>query len=328
MSTKIDRKSAMRSTLLIEKKSIADRFATADAMLANRPSELQNARSPALAEPFSAESDASIGRSVVRAALDQVHENPLNARHIYNPEVIKELAASIAMRGQLVPATAVIHPTLRGHYLLVDGHYRRKAAAVAGLQEIDLVLRAHEGDIEMYRLSWLLNEERNAQSPLDNAFAWRKLLDKKVVRNEGQIAEMLGVSLPTVNKTLSLLRLPPAVLERMRDHPAKFGVFTGYELTLASKKLPEADLLALVERIVLQDLSSRAVAAFRAKLDSGELPRQKEISRQYKIHRKGEQIGWLKEWDSGKVALEVLVTDPKERAALLTTLRAKFGLVK
>lgn len=328
MSAKIDRKSAMRSTLSIEKKSIADRFTTADAMLKNRPPELAGARSTASSTSFSAESDIAAGRSVVRVALEQVHENPLNARHVYSPEIIKELAASIATRGQLVPATAVVHPTLRGHYLLVDGHYRKKAAAVAGLQEIDLVLRAHEGDIEMYRLSWLLNEERNAQSPLDNAFAWRKLLDKKVVRNEGQIAELLGVSLPTVNKTLSLLRLPTAVLERMRDHPAKFGVFTGYELTLASKKMPDADLLALVERIVLQDLSSRAVAAFRAKLESGALPLRKEISRQYKIHRKGEQIGWLKEWDSGKVALEVMVADPKERAALLATLRAKFGLVK
>lgn len=328
MTTRIDRKSAMRSSLSSEKKSLDERFAAADAVLARRPAGLPAGRVRAVAPTFSAESDASPGRRVIRVALDRVHDNPLNARHIYNPDMVKELAASVATRGQLVPATAVAHPTRTGHYLLVDGHYRKKAVAAAGLHEIDLVLRAHEGDLELYRLSWLLNEERSAQSPLDNAFAWRKLLERKVVKTESQIAELLGVSLPTVNKTLALLRLPAAALERMREHPAKFGVFTGYELTMAAKKMPETDLLALVERIVSHDLSSREVGAIRARLDSGASPRRKEISRQYKIHRKGQQIGWLKEWDSGKVALEVLVTDPKERAALLTALRTKFGLVK
>ena len=323
MSSKIDRKAAMRASLFAEKKDVNARFAAADAVLAERPSGLAVAAS---APTFSAE-NAPVGeRLIISAPLDKVHENPLNARHIYNPDVVKELAASIATRGQMVPASAIVHPTIPGEFLLIDGHYRKKALTAAGHHTMDLVIRPHEGDIELYRMSWLLNEERNAQSALDNAFAWRKLIDKRLVQNEGQIAELLGVSLSTVNKTLSLLSLPSAALDKMRERPEKFGVFSGYELTFAAKKLSESELLSLVDRIVAEDLSSREVGAIRTKLEAGDKRKRKETSRQYKIQSSGQQIGSLKEWDSGKVSLEIIMVDPKERATLVAELRSRFGL--
>ncbi|MDC8773451.1 ParB/RepB/Spo0J family partition protein [Roseateles albus] len=332
MSAKVDRKSAMRATLSAEKKDVNARFAAADAVLAERPSGFAVAVAPPIPNPvatstLSAESSPAGNRLIISAPLDKVHENPLNARHIYNPDVVKELAASIATRGQMVPASAIIHPTIPNEFLLIDGHYRKKALVAAGHHVMDLVIRPHEGDIELYRMSWLLNEERNAQSPLDNAFAWRKLINKGLVQSEGQIAELLGVSLSTVNKTLALLGLPSAALDKMRERPEKFGVFAGYELTLAAKKLNEPELVSLVDRIVAEDLSSREVAAIRAKLETGDKRKRKETSRQYKIQRSGQQIGSLKEWDSGKVALEVVMADPKERAALVAELRTRFGLV-
>lgn len=329
MTQKIDRKSAMRATLSAEKKDVNARFAAADAILAERPSGLAVAApAPASSQApaaFSAER-AVVGKRIVSVALDRVHENQLNARRLYNPEKVKETAASIATRGQMVPASAVEHPTIPGNYLLIDGHYRKKALAAAGLSKMDLVVHPRESDIEMYRMSWLLNEERSAQTPLDNALAWRNLQEKGVVKGEAEIAELLGISPSTVNKTLALLNLPAAALDKMRERPEKFGVFTGYELSLASKKLSETELITLVDRIVSEDLSSREVAAIRAKLESGDKRKRKETSRQYKIRREGQQIGSLKEWDSGKVALEVLLPDPKDRAALVAELRERFGL--
>ena len=170
----------------------------------------------------------------------------------------------------------------------------------------------------------MLNEERSAQSALDNALAWRKLLDQQVVKNEGQIAELLGVSPTTVNKSLSLLQLPPAALERRRERPEKFGVFTGYELTMASKKMSESELVGLVDRILTEDLSTRQVAAIRAKLETGDQRKRKETSRQYKIRQGGQLIGSLKEWDSGKVLLEVVLPDTQDRTALVAALRQQF----
>ena len=318
----------MRATLTQEKKSVDERFARADAVLALHPSGLASLPTPEPERTFSAESSPAQGKLIVSTPLERIHDNPLNARCIYDPDVVKELAASIATRGQMVPASAVAHPSIPGHYLLIDGHYRKKAAAAAGLQAMDLMVRQSEGDIELYRLSWLLNEERSAQSPLDNAFAWKKLLDKGLVQNEGKIAELLGISAATVNKTLALLNLPTAALDKMRERPAKFGVFTGYELTLAAKKMEESALLDLVNKIIAEDLSSRQVSAIRAKIESGSIRKRKETSRQYKLESNGQQIGSLKEWDSGKVALEVILLNPKDRAALVAELKARFCLTK
>lgn len=329
MSTKIDRKSAMRTTLAAEKNDVNARFAAADAVLADRPSGLavpvvQLGEGTA----FSAENSAGQGGRIIKAPLDRVYDNPVNARHIYKPDVIKELAASIATRGQKVAANAVLHPDIPGAFMLIDGHYRKRGIAAAGLHTIDLVVDRFESDIELYRASWALNEERSAQSPLDNAFAWRGLLNRGLVRNESHIAELLGVSLATVNKTLSLLSLPTKAVEKMSEHPERFGIFIGYELSMAAKSVGEEDLLSFIGRIVDEELSSREVAAFRAKLESGRERKRKETSRQYKIQNSGQQIGLLKEWDSGKVAFEVVLDDPKARAALVTELMARFGLAE
>jgi len=328
MSQKLDRKALMKQSLSKEKQVVNDRFATAEAVLEKRPSGLAVAGARTETVPsFSAESNNNfVDGQVLKVPLDLIHENPLNARFIYEPDVIKDLAASIATRGQMVAATAVVHSTLPGHYVLLDGHYRKKAAIAAGCTTLDIVVRAKQSDIEMYRFSWLLNEERSAQSTLDNAFAWRALLDKSVVKNESEIADLLGISLPNINKTLALLEIPTAALDKMREHPQKFGVFISYELTMASRLISEADLLQLIDKIITEDLSSREVAAIRSRFEVGQERKRKETSRQYKIQKEGAAIGALKEWDSGKVTLEIKLPDSKERTQLINELIVRFGI--
>jgi ParB family chromosome partitioning protein len=321
----------MAKTLGDEKRAVSARFDAADKVLSDRPEGLARPSFRPLPESvpkrsFSAESGVRQKGYLVTATMDRVHDNPLNARHIYKPEEVRDMAASLATHGQMVPATAIVHPTLPEHFLLIDGHYRKRGLAAGNQSTIELMVVEAEGDLELYRMSWLLNVERNAQSPLDNALAWRVMIDQGHVENEGQIAELLGISLPTVNKTMSLLKLPSSVVEKMREKPEKFGVFAGYELTLAARNLNESELTQLVERIIVEDLSSREVAAIRAKLESAGTRKRKESSRQYKIEVSGVQVGSLKEWDSGKVALEVVMTDPKDRAALVAELRTRFGV--
>jgi ParB family chromosome partitioning protein len=89
--------------------------------------------------------------------------------------------------------------------------------------------------------------------------------------------------------------------------------------------MSESELVGLIERILAEDLSTRQVAAIRAKLETGERRKRKETSRQYKIHQDGQLLGSLKEWDSGKVVLEVVLTDARERTALVASLRERFA---
>ena len=340
MSGKPDRKSMLRSSIrdetqAVEKRyepaNVDKRYEAADTVLAGRPLGLVG---PTLANggaaaDFSAEIDPARGvpgKAILRVPLALVHDNPLNARHIYDPEAVKALAASIATRGQLVPAPAARHPSLHGHVVLIDGHYRKRALLAAGKTEIECVLQKVSSELDMYRMSYLINEERNAQSPLDNALAWQKLLVEQKVADGAGIAELTGLSTAAVAKTMALLKLPEAALARLRDAPAKFGIAVGYEIYQLSKLLPEKDLLELMQRTLAEDLSSRALESLRGKLEDAKPRKKKEVSRQYRIKTGKTQIGFIKEWDSGRVALDINLVDPKEREALVNELKRRFQI--
>ena len=73
----------------------------------------------------------------------------------------------------------------------------------------------------------------------------------------------------------------------------------------------------------------KVVEAIRKHAQEGKARKIKEISRQYKIRSDaGQLLGTIKEWDSGRVVLDVQVNDRGAREALVETLKARFGLEK
>lgn len=321
MTKKIDRKALIRQSRDdVDKDPVARRFDVAEATMGGRT---QGLLSPEPSPSFRAEtSSAPADGRLLRVAIDRVHDNPMNARQIYDPEVIKDLASSVATRGQLVPAPAIAHPTLEGHYILIDGHYRKRALVAAGKHEIDCQLHVVTGDLELYKRSFLINEERSSQSPLDNAISWRRLLDAELLDSADAIGEMLGVSKGYVAKTMALLKLPERALDKIRETPGKFGLSIGYEISRCASLMEEDELLELMDRVVRDDLSSRQVEAFRANIEARPNRKQKEMSRQYRLK---DGKGVIKAWSS-KVSLEVRVFDPREREALVEELKQRFGL--
>lgn len=334
-----NRRDLLRASMRAEADSVEKRFAAAEAAMERAPSGLAGAFagvSRGASTTFSAESEAPArpeaapakveGRTLIKLPLERVIDNPFNARQIYNHDVIKERAASIATHGQRVPALACEDWRRPGYYILIDGHYRKRAIQAAGKNEIECLIEPINTDLELYRTSFLLNAERNAQSSLDNALAWQRLLTEQKVDSEEALVELTGLSWGTVNKTLALLKLPAAALDRLREHPAKFGVAVGYEMFLFAKSATEDEVISLMQRVVDEDLSSRELESLRKKKQSKPARKPKEVSRQYKIRSGEAQVGFIKEWDSGKVAFEVRLPDPKERDALVEELKRRFTL--
>ncbi len=307
-----------------------DRFARAEAAIAQHPNGLLQGRANEIAAVFSAESPLpteSGGRILKRIPLTELHDNPFNARRIYDPAVVQERAASIATHGQKTPGLAAPDPARPGHYILIDGHYRKRALASAGKLEMECFVEDDLSDLDFYRLSFLLNEQRSDQSALDNAIAWRQLIDEGKVQKEEEICELTGMSAGTVNKTLALLKLPESVLAVMRERPSAIGIAAGYELTLYHKTAGEERTRELAVRIMNDGLSSREVEAIRKQAQENKPRKVKEISRQYKIRASGGQLlGTIKEWDSGRVMLDVQIADRSTREALVEALKTRFGL--
>ncbi|CAG9181924.1 ParB/RepB/Spo0J family partition protein [Cupriavidus pampae] len=335
MATKLKSlKAGMLAGMAAEKtrSDTIDRFARAEAAISRHPHGLLQGRPPGEAVAgFSAESAETVesGRQLIRIALSNLHDNPLNARRIYDPAVVQERAASIATHGQKTPGLAAPDPARPGHYILIDGHYRKRALASAGKLDMECFIESDLGDLDFYRLSFLMNEQRSDQSALDNAIAWRQLLDEGKVQKEEEICELTGMSAGTVNKTLALLKLPESVLGAMRERPSAIGIAAGYELTLFFKLAGEDRTRDLVSRILVDGLSSREVEAIRKQAQEGKSRKVKEISRQYKIRTDaGQLLGTIKEWDSGRVMLDVQLADRNAREDLVELLKTRFGLDK
>lgn len=336
MNAKTDRKALLRSSIQSEAVSVEKRFpaadmnkryANAEEVLEGRPQGLVGPTHDITPPNFRAEIETSNKqRIVLRVPIDYAHDNPMNARQIYDADVVKSMAASVATRGQLVPAPAVMHPINSGHVILIDGHYRKRALLAAGRNEIEVIIHEVSSELDMYRMSYLINEERNGQSPLDNALAWEKLLEDGKVADGAGVAELTGLSASAVAKTLSLIKLPEAAIAKIRENPTKFGVAIGYEVYRFSKFMDERPLLSLMDRIVSEDLSSRALEQMRAKVEESKPRKKNEVSRQYKILTGSQQIGFIKEWDSGKVVFEVNMLTHHDRAALVEELKRRFEL--
>ena len=257
--------------------------------------------------------------------IELIDQNPFNARRIYRPERVSQLAASIGAHGQETPGTATLR---NGRYVLAAGHYRLRALKALGAKNMELMIRDSLTDRELYEVSFRENAERETQSSYDNALSWRQLLDDGVYASETEIAEVTGMSLPNVNKTMAALRISSEVLELVAEDPTVFPLSVLYELALFEPVAGTESTRQLARQVIEGTVGRKQIQDARAEHAAQKPRKRKETSRQYKMLLQGEAIGSLKEWDSGKVAFEIQVKDPVQRAAIVSELRERFKVVE
>lgn len=263
----------------------------------------------------------------LRVAHNLIDPNPYNARVNYKPQRVHKMSLEIKADGQMVPGIATIR---NGRFILAAGHYRWKGIELANIGFMDLMVYEQITDRELYKLSYKENAERSDQTIIDNACAWKNLLDDGVYENESAIAEETGISLPNINKILSILNLPKSVLNYIEEQEnTKFALSSLYELQLYSAVASELDTLEMTKKIVNEDLTRDQIKNARTILEKPKPPRKtKENSRQYKILTSDTQrcIGHIKDFDSGKILLEVNEPDDEKRKKILEALKLQFQL--
>ena len=302
---------------------ITDRLRQAKEMANSHPMS-EKPRMPDVGNAVVVFPDVGLNAHYHEVSVDLIDPNPFNARRIYRPERVKELSASILSHGQDIPGIATYRD---GRYVLAAGHYRLRAIRLGGLQTMKLMVHPNLTDQELFAYSYRENAEREGQSALDNALCWQFLLDSQVYRSETDLAEVTGVSLPTVNKTLRILQLSKPVLDFVQEDPCKFSLSALYELALyeAVAKDPAATL-ALAVQAGEGVIGRTQIQEARAGIEAPKIRKAKETSRQYKIQRDGKQLGTVKAWDSGRIALDVVVDDERERNEVLSLLKQHFKI--
>ncbi len=140
--------------------------------------------------------------------LDEIDANPQQPRSRFDDEALEALAASIREVGLLQPV--VVRSTDAGRYVLVAGERRCRAARLAGLGEVPAIIRSSEGPVASLTEALIENVQREDLSPLEEAGAYRQLIDDFGLTHEG-VAAAVGKSRSAITNTLRLLQLPAAV---------------------------------------------------------------------------------------------------------------------
>ena len=184
--------------------------------------------------------------------------NAKQPRSVFDPADLAELVHSIKEIGVLQPIVVRELPKPEAGqpqlYELVMGERRLRATKEAGLDTIPAVVK-DTADEDMLRDALLENLHRSQLNPLEEASAYQQLLEDFGITQE-QLAERIGRSRPQITNTLRLLRLPPAVQNRVAS-----GVLSAGHAR-AVLAVGDVDAMTkLADKIVNEDLSVRAAEA-------------------------------------------------------------------
>ncbi|HPD14382.1 MAG TPA: ParB/RepB/Spo0J family partition protein [Planctomycetota bacterium] len=203
---------------------------------------------------------------VRQVPLAQLRPNPHQPRRTLDEDALAELIESIRARGIIQPLVARPAPDDPEALEIVVGERRFIAAGRAGLATVPCLVRKLD-DREAFILSVAENVARDDLNPIDEAAAYRRMLDHGFAANQGEIAALVGVHRTRVNHKLRLLNLDHRIQEHVSGQPA--GAVSLSHLEELARLRPGDAQHALYMLIVERGLSSREL---RARVDAALAP--------------------------------------------------------
>jgi ParB family chromosome partitioning protein len=166
------------------------------------PRSARNGVIPASA--FPAPAMPAAGGGVVMLSPDKLLPNPGQPRKNFDEAEMKELADSIAGHGIIQPIIAA--DSGDGAYIIIAGERRTRAARLAGLDEVPVIIRNYT-DQKRMEISLIENIQRTDLNPIEEAAAYKNLMDFSRL-SQDEVAARVGKNRSTVANALRLLKLP------------------------------------------------------------------------------------------------------------------------
>lgn len=185
----------------------------------------------------------------VKVKINQVEPNRDQPRKKFDEDALQELADSIRQFGVLQP---LIVQEKEDYYAIVAGERRWRAAKMAGLSEIPVIIREMT-DRELVEVSLIENIQRENLNPIEEAVAFKRLLTEFQLKQE-EVAERVSKSRAAVTNSMRLLKLDERVQQMMIDGQ----LTTGHARALLAIEDPELQFQT-ASRIFNEKLSVREV---------------------------------------------------------------------
>lgn len=162
--------------------------------------------------------EAEKGEKIIYVSADQVKPNPFQPREDFGIQSMEDLVQSVKEKGVIQP---ILVRRKDGHYELIAGERRLRAANTLNLKEIPVIVKDVD-DRDSLELALIENIQRQDLNAIEEAHAYQYLIDKFQLTQE-RISEVLGKARVSITNTLRLLRLPQEIQEEMKKGRISFA---------------------------------------------------------------------------------------------------------
>ncbi len=223
---------------------------------------------------------ASEAHGVRELGVEQLRRGRYQPRTRMDEEALEELAASIRSQGVIQPI--LVRETAAGGYEIIAGERRWRAAQIAGLSTVPVVVRQVPDDAAM-AVALIENIQREDLGPIEEAQGFKRLLDEFGLTHQ-EVAERVGRSRTAVSNLLRLLNLDAAV----RTHLEEGHIEMGHARALLS--LPKERQGEACEIVMHRRLSVRQAEQLVRRLLSPATPGAKKAEKSGDIRRLEEEL--------------------------------------
>ena len=192
------------------------------------------------AEPADARGQSSL-------PIERVHPNPDQPRRDFSRDDLEDLANSIAEKGIIQPLIVRPDPTKTGDYQIVAGERRWRAAQIAKLHRVPVLIRDLD-DMAVLEIAIIENVQRADLNVVEEALGYRQLMDK-FGHTQEKMSAALGKSRSHIANILRLLTLPDDVQHLVREGTLTYGH--------ARALITAGDPMALARVVIGKGLSVR-----------------------------------------------------------------------
>ena len=198
----------------------------------------------------------------------KVEPNPNQPRQDFDQEELQALADSITVHGVIQPLT--VRALSSGYYQIIAGERRWRAARLANLSEIPVVVMEAD-DKKAMELALIENLQRQDLNPVEEALGYQSLIEEYGLTQE-EAASRVGKSRPAVANSLRLLGLCPQVLEKLKSGELTAGHARAILTLKSEKKQQEA-----AQKIIALALSVRQAETLCKNMNKEPAPKKEEV---------------------------------------------------
>ena len=184
--------------------------------------------------------------------IESIVPNKDQPRFIFDEEALQELADSIREKGIIQPL--IVSKLSANTYSLIAGERRLRASKIAGLKSVPVVVQNLGDEDAFLELALIENIQRTDLNPLEEAEAYKKLIDRFGYTQE-QTAQKVGKKRSTITNSLRLLLLP----DYIRDDVATGSLSEGHARSLLRIVDNPSALKEIRDQIIAKHLSVRQV---------------------------------------------------------------------